>query len=98
MATIKHFSKRAGDNPPFAIDWGLVLANEGDGDTIATSVWSVSPTGLTIDTSSVDLVDTRAIVQVSGGTVGETYKLVNEITLTTGGYTLSDYITIRVVD
>lgn len=96
----RHFLKTVNENPPFAIDWGDVLSNEnnGLGDTIDTSTWTITPSGLTTVTDSVDSDNTRALIQVSGGTAGITYKLVNAIVLVTGNYTLEDYITIRVTE
>lgn len=63
----------------YYVDWTRWL----NGDTIATSVWTVAA-GLTIanDTHTT----TAAIVWLSGGTVSETYKVTNRIT-TTGGRT-----------
>lgn len=95
----RNFTKTVDEDLPFAIDWGTLLANEADGagDTIATSDWVITPSGLTNGGAVVDSADTRTVIQVSGGTSGTTYKLTNTITLTTGGYTLVEYITIRVV-
>jgi hypothetical protein len=63
----------------YYVDWTRWL----NGDTIATSVWTVTA-GLTVanDTHTT----TAATVWLSGGTVGETYKVTNRIT-TTGGRT-----------
>ena len=63
----------------YYVDWTRWL----NGDTIATSVWTVAA-GLAVanDTHTT----TAATVWLSGGTVGETYKVTNRIT-TTGGRT-----------
>lgn len=68
----------------YMVDWSLVLPAESD-TTISTSIWTAStPAGLTIN--SMANVDTKAIVWVSGGEVGRTYGLTNEIE-TVGGRT-----------
>jgi len=48
------------------------------GETIVTSTWTVSPTGMTIDSESETA--TTATVKLSGGTHGVLYKVVNTIT------------------
>jgi len=63
----------------YYVDWTRWL----NGDTIATSVWTV-PAGLTNANDSH--TTTAATVWLSGGTVGEAYKVTNRIT-TTGGRT-----------
>lgn len=94
----RNFTKTVDEDVPFAINWATLLANENDGagDTIATSAWSITPTGLTTVSDTVDTGNTRAVIRISGGSAGTTYTLSNTITLTTGGYTLVDFITIRV--
>ena len=54
------------------------------GDVIDSSTWTADSSNLTIDSSST--TDTVTKVWVSGGVVGETYKLTNNI-VTTGGRT-----------
>lgn len=61
-----------------AVQWSGWLE---DGDAIATSTW-LSPDGLT--TTNPSLVDAKAIVWVSGGQVGQTYRIVNRVTTTAG--------------
>lgn len=58
----------------FSEDWSTWLAS---GETIATSSWSVSPSSLTIDSSTNST--TAATAWVSGGTVGTVYRLTNRI-------------------
>lgn len=53
-----------------------------DGDTIAAHSVSVSPSGLTIDSSNH--TDTKAIAWVSGGTLGSDYVLDFHITTASG--------------
>jgi len=82
----------------YAIDWHKVLLNEnnGNGDTIASSAWVISPSGLTKESDSVDTYNTRALIRISGGAVGVTYTLTNAITLTTTSDILVDEIQIEV--
>ena len=63
----------------YSVDWSRWL----DGDTIATSVWTV-PAGLTkvSDTNTT----TKTTVWLSGGTADQSYTVTNRIT-TTGGRT-----------
>lgn len=74
-------SKDPSDIVDYAIEWGTLLAAEGE-DGIATSTWSASsPTGLTVGevvASSID-DDTKTIVWVSGGTAGVVYTVTNTI-------------------
>jgi len=58
-------------------DWSDWL----NGDTIATSTWTV-PTGITKDSSTN--TTTTATIWLSGGTVGENYTAVNHIVTTAG--------------
>jgi hypothetical protein len=75
----------------FQIDWTLWLDV---GDAISTSSWTV-PAGVTQDSSSY--TTSAATVWLSGGTAGEVYKVVNQIT-TTGGRTTERTIEIRCVN
>jgi hypothetical protein len=74
----------------YRIDWGEWL----DSDTIATSTWIV-PTGITkaSDTNTT----TITTIWLSGGTVGNSYALVNHI-VTTGGREDDRGITIVVAE
>lgn len=73
----------------YVIDWSTWL----NGDTIATSVWTV-PSGITQDSESES--STLATIWLSGGTVGETYQVRNRIT-TAGGRTEDRTIRIEIV-
>jgi hypothetical protein len=69
----------AGVEIPYSIDWTKAVPT---GDTITGSTWSVSPSGLTQDaTSIVGLVTTVAL---SGGTADTDYTVTNQITTNTG--------------
>lgn len=62
-------------------------------ETISTSAWSVSPSGLTIDSETE--TTTTTTVWISGGTDGDWYTLYNTIT-TSAGRTLRRYIRVQV--
>lgn len=72
MATYKKGDQEVLD---YGIDWSEFLLNEGS--TISTSTWIV-PAGLTVISESSSGTATSLVV--SGGTIGELYILVNEIT------------------
>lgn len=72
----------------YAIDWKARLA----GDTIASSTWTV-PDGLTQDQASFS--GSRAIIWLSGGTLDQTYSILNRI-MTVGGRTMDQTITLAI--
>lgn len=74
----------------YQVNWATWLGS----DTIVTSTWTVE-TGLTKD--SISNTTTTATVWLSGGTVDETYEVVNTI-VTTGGRTDYRTIVIEVID
>ena len=74
----------------YSIDWSLWL----NGDTIATSSWTV-PTGLTKVSDTKN--DSSTTVWLSGGTLGQTYTVTNRIT-TANGRTDERSIIIKVED
>lgn len=74
----------------YQIDWSEWL----DGDTISTSEWTV-PSGITEDSDAN--TTTTATVWLSGGTVGQEYRIVNRV-VTAGGRTDERYIRIKVVE
>ncbi len=57
------------------------------GDTIATSTWIV-PDGLTAGVESK--TTTQAAIKLSGGTVGQTYTVVNRITTASSPQLIDD--------
>jgi hypothetical protein len=66
----------------YAIDWAPGYL---DGQTIASSNWSVSPAeagGIAVDEASFDL--TRAAATLSGGIAGHIYSVSNRVTLSDG--------------
>ena len=71
-------------------DWSDWLTGS---EAIDTSVWSVSPSGLTIDSDSE--TTTTATVLLSAGNVGEVYLVTNRI-VTDEPQTCDRSITVRV--
>ena len=71
-------------------DWSFILD---DDETILTSAWAVTGTGLTIQSSERDGALTK--VWLSGGTHGLTYVVTNTIT-TSAGRTLQGAFRIEV--
>ena len=70
------------DFKDYAINWGPLLAADGE-VALSSSSWGTSvPAGLTI--SSTTATSTLAIVWVTGGTAGRTYGLTNKITTPAG--------------
>lgn len=83
------------DEVDYAVNWTRYLTRVGD--TIQTSTWPVvAPTGITILSATHDGM--RAIVKVSGGTAGTSYRLTNRIVTTPGARKRDKTITIRVKD
>lgn len=99
MSDNQYFEQTPDEVLPYFIDWATLLAAEddGDGDTISTSDWTVSPSGLTLQNSEIDSNSTRAVIDVSGGTDGVLYTLTNTIE-TVGGLTFEDYLKILIRD
>tara|TARA_R110002072_G_scaffold100778_3_gene222011 strand:- start:2321 stop:2599 length:279 start_codon:yes stop_codon:yes gene_type:complete len=63
----------------YSIDFTSWLS---DGDSVASVAWAVSPTGLTIGTDSLNT--NVATLNLSGGTVGEQYRVTASVTTTNG--------------
>jgi hypothetical protein len=74
-------SKDPDDVKDYLFDWSAWL---GDEDTIETSTF-ILPAGLTADSDSN--TTTTATIWISGGTIGNTYKVLNRI-VTAGGRTM----------
>jgi hypothetical protein len=64
----------------YAVDWSAWLPT---GDTIVASTWAV-PTGITQTTPPPSFTDTAATIWLAGGTLGQTYELVNHVTTAQG--------------
>lgn len=87
--TLANYVKASGAALDYVVDWSGFL----DGDTIDTSTWSTSPTGLTTGTTSK--TTTTTTIWLSAGTEGVTYTVTNTIT-TTGGRTDQRSFTLHV--
>lgn len=89
MTTLKWDPKDPQDEDFFELDWTDRLTSE----TIATSVWTSTPTGLTHGSTSNTTLVTR--IWLTSGTDGEIYELTNRIT-TTAGKTLDQTVRLKV--
>lgn len=79
-------------DPDTALLYGLDWTDRLDtGVTISASDWEV-PAGLTEDTAQLSSPITK--VKLSGGTIGDSYDVVNEVTYSTGEI---DQQTLRVI-
>lgn len=90
MTTLTFFTKDPDAVLDYSIDWTTWLA----GDTISTSTWTV-PAGITKDSDSSTTTSTT--VWLSGGSLGQNYKLTNRI-VTAGGRTEDRSVEIQVRD
>ena len=88
MGTKSQFYKDPSAVLDYVVDWTTWLGS----DTISASAWTV-PSGITQVTATN--TTKLATIWLSGGTVGESYTLVNRIT-TAGGRTDDRSITITV--
>jgi hypothetical protein len=86
---LKWDDKDPNDVDAFQIDWSERLSSE----TISTSVFTSTPTGLTHDSTSN--TTTTTTLWLSGGTDGVIYEITNRIT-TTAGRTLDQTVRLRV--
>jgi len=73
------FSKDPQATLDYVVDWAEWLD---EGDSISASSWTVT-SGLTIENSPT-FTTTRAVVWLSGGTVGERYTATNHIVTASG--------------
>jgi hypothetical protein len=75
----------------YKIDWATnrLVA----GDTITSSIWTITPAGLTKNSDSH--TGTATTIWLSGGTAGEAYILLNRV-VTAGGRTHDETVKLRV--
>lgn len=69
-------------DPSAILDYGFDWEDWLDGDTISTSSWVVSPSGLTASPNTK--TSNTTTVWLSGGTAGSTYQLTNTIVTAAG--------------
>lgn len=69
-------------DPDAVLDYHLDWSGWLDGDTITTSTWAVDTAGITID--SAGLEGGLATVWLSGGAVGQQYRVTNHIVTAAG--------------
>ncbi len=72
----------------YEIDWAARLTT----DTISTSTWTV-PSGITKDSDSK--TSTTTTVWLSGGTLGDSYEILNRI-VTAGGRTMDQTVKLKI--
>jgi hypothetical protein len=73
------FYKDPNEKLDYRFDWGTEYLGA---DTISSSTWSSTPTGLThVATSNTT---TTATIRISGGIVGQTYTVTNHVVLASG--------------
>lgn len=85
------FEKGDDESLIYGIDWTDWL----DTDAISTSSWTI-PDGIVNEGDQHST--TIARVQISGGTVGETYEVVNIITTATSNETAERTLKIKIVE
>ncbi|PZT99504.1 MAG: hypothetical protein DI630_16945 [Gordonia sp. (in: high G+C Gram-positive bacteria)] len=90
----KRYTQDPADVLDYANDWSEWLDA---GETIASSTWSVSPSGLATSLQSIVNNDTTSVVWLSGGTVDRSYTVTNRIT-TTDSRTVERSITVVIRD
>lgn len=88
-ASVVVFYKDPTEILDYQIDWAPWLGS----NTIATSVWTI-PTGITNVNDTNDTTTTT--IWISGGTLGESYELIN--TITSGSRTAKRTFTWKIID
>lgn len=79
-------------DPEEVLDYQIDWTDRLDGDTIATSAWTV-PTGITQNSNT--FTTTATTIWLSGGTLDERYELTNRIT-TAGGRTMDQSVRVKI--
>lgn len=83
-----YISKKVGENWPIGLRYHSPdLEN---GQTIASAVVTVAPSGLTLGGQSI--VDNRVEKWVSGGSAGVEYTVTFEVTMSDGKVVIDDFI------
>lgn len=94
---IKEFIKDPDAVKNYTLNWNGAAPGPwlSTGETISTSAWTLSSTGITKDSDSN--TTTTASIIVSGGTTGEDYELTNRVT-TSDSQTEDQTIRIKVLE
>jgi hypothetical protein len=88
-----HFYKAPAEKLDFQVDWTAFL----EGDTIASSDWSVEDENEDITLSAPSFASSTADVWAEGGNIGYTYALTNTI-VTAAGRTESRTLYLDIVE
>jgi hypothetical protein len=88
---MQSFTKDPDAKLTYTVDWTAALG----ANTISASSWT-APSGLTLAGSS--FTDVLALAQLSGGTRGVTYTVVNRITMAPSGDIDDESLSIAVED
>lgn len=73
-------------DPTSVLDYAVDWASKGwlaDGETITNSTWAV-PAGITQTVPAPSIAAGKTTIWMTGGTVGETYRITNHITTSAG--------------
>ena len=98
MPNVNRMVKTSAEVERIGLDYTNILANDiQSSDTLSTSAWASSPSGLTLASDTIDQSSTRATVLVSGGTDAIDYTLTNTV-VTAAGRTLVGKYVVRVRD
>lgn len=92
--TLDEYEQDVDDVLIYTINWAPTMTADGS-DTISTSSWSVDISGPTLDNATA--TTTQTTIRFSGGTVGQIYRVTNQI-VTAGGRTYNRSIDIEVVN
>lgn len=71
-------------NVPQGLDWTQYLAAIDAAETITTSTWAASPSGLTFSSASIVSGNLKTQVRISGGVAGTEYTVTNHIITSSG--------------
>ena len=85
----KRYTQDPSDNLDYSNDWGSENQRADDrwldaGETIFSSTWAVSPSGLNTSLPSVVNNGTTSVIWLSGGVANRIYTVTNRITTTDG--------------
>lgn len=69
-------------DPDAVLDYHLDWARWLDGDSLVSSTWTAEPAGITIDSHGLE--GDLATVWLTGGTVGQAYRVTNHIVTAQG--------------